>query len=260
LEDKSMSRLHKGFAVGKASCWIAAVASLLLSTGSVSVRGGEVPVTFAHFEQIQPADQTYAYTNLSDHATFNTITGGSHVFVTFDESLAHGLPGPLQMATLFLSTSTTQPATQSGSMLDERFGNPLNNLLRIVLDTPYQGMSNFLTLEFTGNLAGVQGAHSAGLAGSDAASDLVHFSSDFFDFSTSTDNSLALSFSSVNTATGGGLALGAGNFFESFTTSGSGTFSSNFHTGEEMVPEPSTLVLAALGIIGAVGVAYRRKR
>src|SRR5207245_474590 len=48
------------------------------------------------------------------------------------------------------------------------------------------------------------------------------------DFTNSIEQSFALSLTSINTASGGGLQQGPGGFYASFTASGTGTFDTNF--------------------------------
>src|SRR5262249_18050667 len=159
---------------------------------------------------------------------------GNPVVVTYFESLAHGLRGP-QLAHLFLDSHTEAHAVLGAdNILRERFSTQTNTI-RITLDTPFMGKTNFLTVTYTDLLAGAAGGFSATMTASDASipPDTVNYTSDFFNFSGSDQHSFALSFSSIQSQGGGGLRLADdGNFLQSFTASGTGTFDTNFPTGE----------------------------
>jgi hypothetical protein len=217
-------------------------------------------VTFVQFATIGPEGQGFEYTNHGTNATFaNQFAQGIPVFVTLAEQFSHGLPSG-QLAHIFLTSQTSEPVHMVGSQFEERFpANPVN-MLHIVLDNPPMGRgSNLLTLEFTGTLGG-QG-QSGFLRGSNTSElhDTVIFSSDYFDFTESTERAFALSFSSIINEMDpqSGLVVADNGFFESFTASGTGTFNTNFGPA---VPEPSSLVLTAFGVLGLAGAAYRRRR
>src|SRR5262249_39403341 len=192
------------------------------------------PVTFAQFVQVQPSNQNFVYTNESGTgATFNSIDSGNPVMVTFFESLAHGLTGP-QAAHLYLSSSTSSPAgLGADGLLHEHFPTATNTL-SIVLDNPPGGRSNFLTVTYSDDLSGQINSRAGNLKASDSSfpPNMVSYTSDWFDFTGSTEHSFALSFTSIISDDGRGLNLGDGNFYHSFTTSGTGTFDTSFPVGE----------------------------
>ena len=140
-----------------------------------------------------------------------------------------------QNAHLFLVSQTTAPTLpplSPDNATREHF--PIAaNTIQVVLDTPVDGKTDFLTATYSDQLSGVLDSDEASLTASDAASgtppDTVTFTSDFISFPGTIDHGFSLSFSSVNSNDGsGGLQLGAGNFFKSFTAAGTGTFDTDF--------------------------------
>src|SRR5437870_1545856 len=187
--------------------------------------------TFAQFQQVDVFAQNFVYTNNGTSASFQTITGGDPIRLSANPGLAPALQGP-QRAHLFLNASTNVPAVLgTDNTLRELLPTPTNTL-QIILDTPVGGHTNFLTVTFSDVLSGGVNSHSGNMFASDAATavpvDVVSYSSDFIDFTNSIEHSFALSFTSINTATGRGLQQGPGGFYASFTASGTGTFDTNF--------------------------------
>jgi hypothetical protein len=256
---KSMGRLLNKHLLRPSSFWLA---SLLAVTATQAVRADVM--SFAQFQQVVPSERLFVYTNNGGQsATFNSEAAGVRVMLTFDESQAmHGLSG-IQMAHLFLEGSTTSPASRvpdpdnPGRFLLNEVFPTATNMIRIVLDNPVMGFTNFLTVRYSDVFSGNEGATSGGLRAS-APGDTVVFTSDFFNFNGSQNNDFSLSFSSIINDLDPllGLQQGTGNFLQSFTASGSGTFAADF--GGE-VPEPSTILLAGCGVLGLLGAAYRRR-
>ena len=192
-------------------------------------------VTFAQFSHIGSSPQVFTYTNNNGtSADFDTIPGGDPILLSVDTRFAPALTSPLN-AHLFLTAQTstaTLPPLPPDNTSREHF--PVaTNMIQIVLDTPVDGKTNFLTVTFSDLFSGVLGSHEASLTASDAASgtppDTVTFTSDFIDFTGTINNGISLSFSSVDSVDGsGGLQLGDGNFFKSFTAAGTGTFDTSF--------------------------------
>jgi hypothetical protein len=122
---------------------------------------------------------------------------------------------------------------------------------------PTPGKNDFLTVTYSDLLSGVRGSDQVSLQASDAAhTDTVNFSSDYIDFSRTIDHGISFTFSSVTSADGGGLELPSGaSFFNSFSASGVG---SGFDMA--IVPEPASLALAAMGVVGAAGFTLYRKK
>ncbi len=68
------------------------------------------------------------------------------------------------------------------------------------------------------------------------------------------ERDLGLTFSSIVPS----LSIGANGFFNDFTAAGTGTFSSN--PVPTFIPEPSTYMMMGVGMVGAFGLAFRRRR
>jgi len=196
------------------------------------------PITFAQFLQKTPSQQPFVYTNNSSSATFNAAT------FDIDLIIGSGLlailpPGTssMQAATFTMTSSTTSPASQSGSTLTESFPTATNTI-QVTLNSPINNNTNFLTVTYTGHLGGNVGASAIGLTASQNDGDTVIFSSGVIpNIGSTTQRGFSLSFSSVTPT----LGFSAGNFYNSFIASGAGgDFSANLPS----VPEPTALILA----------------
>lgn len=216
-------------------------------------------VTFAQFTQQTVSEPGFGYTDNKTGASFGSVAGGIPIFLTIPEGFAPNLPR-VESARLFLTSSTATPTIPpvSPDQFTQQHFTGLGNMLQIILDTPVEGKTNFLTVTFTDGLfSGRLNSTEASLKASGMAGDpsQVHFISDFIDFSGATENGLSLSFSSVNSTDGSGdLQLAEDGFFKSFTASGTGTFDTAFAAP---VAEPSSLVLAFCGLLGLLGFAWK---
>ena len=207
-------------------------------------------VTFAQFLE-KTGSQDFVFTNNTNNAVFGTVSGGSPI--DFRYSNISGLDPALQgfqNAHLSLSTSTNQPTTASGSTLTQAFNGGVSTI-QVIRDTPAPvgngARTNLLTVTFSPNnnspsLAGSNFGNSASFSAT-TPDHTVTLTSDFLDFSNSSQRNLALSFSSLLTD----LRMDAGNFLKSFTAAGSGTFASN--------PPPTVVAVptaAAVSVSGRV--------
>lgn len=211
-------------------------------------------VTFAQFVE-RNGSQDFRFMNNTTSANFNTISNGSEVAFLYQNitGLDPSLQG-FQNAHLFLSTTTTTPATLDMNNLIQ----PLNQIVTISIlrDTPApvgNGLrTNLLTATITPNTGtpAVIGTNTGNSATFSATTPdhVVTFTSDFIVFDMTMQRNLALSFSSVTPI----LALGTGNFLQSFTAAGSGTFASN------PPPRVPPLTAAAATISGRVLTTFGR--
>lgn len=120
--------------------------------------------------------------------------------------------------------------------------------------------TNLLTVDFTGGaLSALMGGSTASY-GNSTPPNMVHFTSDFFDFSSSTARDLSFSIDAINPAVGfafaGGTRINAGTV--------SGNFGSDATAGnpQGVVPEPASwaLMFAGFGLVGSVLRSQRRNR
>jgi hypothetical protein len=188
--------------------------------------------TFAQFLQFT-ASQDFLFTNNGTGGNFTTIPNGSSVLFLY--SNVGGLNAALQggqSAHLFITpTTTTASATLNGTTLSQ----PLNQtvVISIIRDTatnPGIGMGtrrNLLTATISTNtstpgITGTDGGNSGTFSVSTPDHTVV-FTSDFLNFATTTQRNMALSFSSIQP----GVMQGAGNFLQTLTAAGTGTFATN---------------------------------
>lgn len=209
--------------------------------------------TFAQFTN--GGANNFVYTNNGTNATFNA----SSIAVQFNYSNILNLPADLtgnQAATLTLSSRTNAPAQNFGGFGVESINgsNGVTTTVNTIVITrntaAAQGNGTrtvLLRVEFaTATLSGPVPGNAATLSGSSTTS-TVTFSSDFLDFSQTTQRDLGLSFSSVLP----NLSINANNFFNNFTAAGTGTFSSD--PVPNVVPEGDSS--QALGVlVGVVGL------
>ncbi len=189
-------------------------------------------VTFAQFLE-RSGSQDFVFTNNSTDAVFDTVSGGATIYFLYQNT--NGLDSSLQgfqNAHLFVSTPATRtPATLNMNNLNQ----PLDQstVIRIVRDTPTAvgvgsgSRTNLLTATISANTGtpAITGTNTgnSGTFSVTTPDHVVTFTSDFVSFAQTTERNLAVSFSSVTPS----LAIGTGNFLNSFTAAGSGTFAAN---------------------------------
>jgi hypothetical protein len=203
---------------------------LTISTGALV---NAQTVTFAQFFE-RTGSQDFVFTNNGTSASFNTVTDGSAIYFIYQNvaNLPPVLQGP-QLAHISITATTTSVAFQTPfdpARDIQRFSDSIT--IRIIRDTP-AGVGtgtqrNLLTAVITPDggsqsaLAGDDLSDAVAYTASDARQTVV-YSSDFLGLSPTAVDNLGLSFSSVNPL----LSIGPGNFLNSFTAAGTGTFASN---------------------------------
>lgn len=220
--------------------------SIFLSVFAATTKAQSV--TFAQFLE-RAASQDFIFTNNTSNATFDTVGSGSSVF--FQYSNIVGLDSSLdqlQLAHLFVTTMATTPATLSVNNLNQSLNQ--TTVITILRDTPAPVGSgtrrNLLTATISTNTAvpALTGTNTgnSGTFSVTTPDHIVTFTSDFLTFSVTTQRNLALSFSSIQPT----LALGSGNFLQSFTAASTGTFAS------DPVPTPLMPTAASVSVSGRV--------
>ncbi|MEP6945146.1 MAG: carboxypeptidase-like regulatory domain-containing protein [Acidobacteriota bacterium] len=201
----------------------------VISAAALTLNVGAQTTTFAQFFE-RNGTNDFVFTNNTSSATFDTIGGGTPIYLLFsnisdlDPSLA-----TVQSAHLFITTTTTNPATLTGGTITQ----PLNSVvtIQIIRDTPAPvgsgSATNLLTATFSPSafspsMVGSSGGNSATLQATTPDNNVL-FTSDFLNFRSTTSRNLSFSFSSASPS----FSLGAGGFVQSFLAAGSGTFASN---------------------------------
>ncbi len=212
-------------------------------------------VTFANFNQTAPGNPwTFTTSTFPGTATFTASTQVDFTYLADPEGLGQVPLFTDFAATAVLSATTTAAALQfpvGGMLFDLQ---PINGVMNSLSFTRNSDSANLLTIRFVGNLSGLDGTSVASLTASTLApGQLVTFTSDFIDFTLMTDGGMSLSFSSVTPVLGLNGPSGA-SFLRSFGASGTGTFD------VELIPEPATVTLFAVGALGLVGYRWRQRR
>lgn len=194
--------------------------------------------------------QDYTISNVG--GTKETLVSNVDVPILFFWAAGTGLqPGPIAAKLNFSASSTT------GATLDAS-----NN----ILEQNWSGSFSILSLTNQNLLSGTFGptglfsgnGTSASLADSAPPSAEVTFTSDFLDFTSTSQRGLSLALS--NFQIGGvssNLALGAGTFPITGNYAGAGTFSAT--PLPLPAPEPSSLTLIGSSLIG-LSMLFRRRR
>lgn len=234
-----MAKLSNRFTVAVApQC-----AALILASMVICQEPQAAAVEFANFS-LSNANQPLSFTN---GAVFGTLSESSTP-VTFNYTVQSGLPTVSHAASLTISSTTFTPASALGAgFLDQRFSN-LSTLSIIDNGTG----KNLLTVDFTGDLVGLQGSPNASLAGADTAGQIVGFTSDFGTFGIS-GNSFNLGLATISPSFG----IGAGGFLNSFVANLDGQFSANF-TAYIPIPKSIWLMSTGLCLLGLVEMRRRK--
>jgi uncharacterized repeat protein (TIGR01451 family) len=176
------------------------------------------PTQIAQFSFAANNDYTNSVSGGTD--TFGTTASGSSGLFQYQNiaNLPSFLSGALN-AHLVLTMSTTTHATQTSGAINQPFTG--SETVQVLLNTPLPvgegsgSRDNLISATFTGNLTSVAGQNSATL---NSAS--VTFTSDFLDFSNTTNDAFSEGFTNVTPVTSI-----VNNFINSFTAAGSANFS-----------------------------------
>ena len=148
---------------------------------------------------------------------------------------------------LKLAATSSGTATDIGGIIEQNF----NGTFAITQNANGTGI-NYLSGSFSGLTFGFNGGTVATLTASDPPS-AVSFTSSFSPtLPLDTPRGASFTFSNVSPALGI-VGTGSDATLASFTAQGSGTFSA-------AVPEPSSLTLAGIGVLGLVGIGLRQRK
>jgi hypothetical protein len=148
---------------------------------------------------------------------------------------------------LNLAATSSGTATDSGGLIEQNY----NGTFAITQNADGSGI-NYLSGSFSGFALGFSAGNVATLTSSDPPATISFSSSYSPSFPLGAPSGASFTFSNVSPA----LSLvgtGSDTTIGSFTATGSGTFSAS-------VPEPSSLILGSIGIVGLAGYGLRRRR
>jgi hypothetical protein len=239
---------------------LAMASALVASSLAFSAPASAVTATYAQFTQRTNA-RLLNYVRLGSTAAptgnriFTSSTlGGTLGAIGVNFTYLINTPLALQGFQTAAMTIDAQTALQSIASGTSRNQGGFAGSIRFIRSTPYLGLTNLLTLTFTGaTLTTTQGGGSGSLIASTPGSSIVA-TSDFLTFAPNVQHDFSLALSALQPSFASNGPSGYGR-----NTRGnvSGTFASD--PAPTAVPEPATWAMLILGF-GLVGVASRRRK
>lgn len=198
------------------------------------------------FASVDSLGQVFQFTNNGAGSTFG-LTSAS-IPVTFRYKVANGYGGIDQniAATMTLTSLVSGgPGGYTQGIGDIQ--------LNITANTPINGLTNLLSMgATTGRLTSQAGSDIANFGGNTRNGFVVGFSSDFLDFTNTTDRAFNFALNSLNPPAG----LNANGYMNSWNASGLGNFATI--PVPTTIPEPTTGLLSLLALPGVVALRRRR--
>jgi hypothetical protein len=246
--------------------------SALLAGAAFTVCAGSAmadPITFAQVSENGTANGLTWSNNGAGAATLNTSTAGGDL-VSFSYQNIAGLAPSLQgnlSAVMSINGGagvTTTAAANSVAGYDfQAINAPMT--ISYNLTNPVGGQSNLLTITITPNTPGASGMTVFGQNGGTgaasstsqptvpASSYTMSFTSSFLNFALNDPITAGFGFSSVNPM----VEIASDGLLASFIAEFTGTFSSGL--SPILVPEPASVALFGVGLIGLAAVVRLRK-
>ncbi|MBC7805859.1 MAG: hypothetical protein H7145_06885 [Akkermansiaceae bacterium] len=225
----------------------AALVAVALTAVSCFATAAQAQTTFAQFTQRNPSLRAFSFDSTTRILTATDVA----VRFTFGVDSLAGEAGT-QVDGLLDFSGTIGFDTAGGAT---RFGGPLANMsFSFTASTPVLGRTNLLTLLPTTGAFTADGT-TGNAQGSTGVGDTVVYTSDFLDFSPTTQRDYSFSFSGINPSV-------TTSTLSNFNASGAGTFSSTPSPITASVPEANAglLVGLALPLLGGVAILRRRKK
>jgi hypothetical protein len=254
VEEMQMSRLRFKPGRGSATRWLAALAAVAVLGLSSAAQAN--PVQFAGYTQ----------TTSTSPVTFNNTTGditagpaGSQVSFTFTNVVGGGALDPVlysgAAATLHITVTGAGNVLDLGPAYYETYSSATITLTSNNAIGSHAAGSNLLTVQIgnVGSILALKNTLTPNYSGSsDTGETDIKYTSDFVNFATTYKASFNIGFILQQ-------ALGIGpnnNHFSNNTASSGGQFSAE---PPPSVPEPTSIALVGLGLIG-IPVVLRRRR
>ncbi|MGC4047836.1 MAG: PEP-CTERM sorting domain-containing protein [Armatimonas sp.] len=199
------------------------------------------------FASVDTIGQVFQFLNSGAGSTFG-LTSAS-IPVTFRYKIANGYGGIDQNIDATMTLTSLVSGGPGG--FDQGIG---DIQLSITANTPINGQTNLLSMGATGRLTSQAGSDIANFGGNTRNNFIVGFSSDFLDFTNTTDRAFNFALNSLNPPAG----LNGNGYMNTWNATGLGNFAT-IPAAQTTVPEPATLALLGLAAIPGV-VALRRRR
>ena len=228
--------------------------AVLASTSAFAFTPHTPTTKFASFSNV--TGTPFTFTNTGTGGTFTASTDAT--FFYLNNTPDSYFPGNGQTtAHLTITGHATVPATQSG-------GNDTQLVsiddLKFTALTPVNGKTNLLEVKITSaKITGTDTGDTGNLAGDTRVGDTVNYSSDFLDFSKTTDRNFSIALDPISAANGNGITINADGFLNTFSSGLDGSFSSN-PLPQNPTPEPTSTAAFAMGGFGIFGLLFAKKR